>query len=145
MRLALLLALAASSASCVSFTWERDTRYEPVPAQALGQLRAGESDLGHCLAALGAPLWVWEHPEGGRGGAVLAYGWFEQRAFKMRVQVPLGQRASGSLDYDRSDARLHGLVLFFDADWKLLRWQSGLLRDLAREARRPSAVEGAES
>jgi hypothetical protein len=127
-------------AGCVSVTWTRESRYDPVPGEAVAKLSAGESDLGTCLEALGAPLWVWEHPFNGgdgRDGAALAYGWFDERDLGLSFSVPVSKEVSASFDFDKIDARMRGLVLFFDGDWKLTAWRSGLLRDLTREARRP--------
>jgi hypothetical protein len=136
MRALLLLPLCAG---CLSVTWERESRYSPATSGAIAHLEPGKSGLGECLADLGAPLWVWEHVEAGRPAAALAYGWFDERDFGVRVSVPVTENYSASFDYDQIDERMRGLVLFFDEHWVLTSWRTGLLRDLSREARRPPA------
>jgi hypothetical protein len=133
------LLLLAPCAGCVSYSVGRESRYEPVPAATVARLRAG-SDLGECLAELGAPLWVWEHVEHGEPAAALAYGWFDEREVGFRMSAPVSDDFSPYFDYDRIDQRMRGLVLFFDPDWRLTSWRVGLLRDLTREARRPPAA-----
>jgi hypothetical protein len=132
------------AAGCLQVSWQRDSRHAPVSKAALDGLAAG-TGLDECLGALGAPLWVWEHVEGGTPGAALAYGWFDQKDVGLRFSVPVTEYYSVSLDYDQIDLRMKGLVLFFDADWRLTSWRTGLLRDLSREAqRRPAFVEASE-
>ena len=142
--LALLLACVPLS-GCLHFRWSRDTRFEPIPEAELTRLTAHETGLAQCLTSFGAPLWVWEQPENGHDGAVLAYGWFDEHDYGMNLSVPIPREFSTSLDYSRVDRRMHGLVLFFDADWKLASWRVGLLRDLTRELRRPPASVEEES
>jgi hypothetical protein len=127
-------------ASCLQLSYGRESRYTPLALEALEGLVPGESDLGACLARLGAPLWVWEHVEGGRPGLALAYGWLDERNVGVRLSVPVSRSVSASLDYDQSDERMRGLVLFLDERWKLTSWRTGLLRDLSRERRRPAAL-----
>jgi hypothetical protein len=117
----------------VRFVWNRELRYEPLPAGALARLEPGRADLGACLAELGAPLWVREQPHEGRAGAMLAYGWFDERNRGLRVSIPVYRSFSASFDYNQIDQRMRGAVLFFDADWKLVAWREGLLRDLTQE------------
>lgn len=136
------LVLLTLCVSCVSFAWERESRHTPISAASIARLESGRSDLGECLAELGAPLWVWEHVEGGRPAAALAYGWFDERNFGVRVSVPVSENFSASFDYGQIDRRMKGLVLFFDEDWTLTSWRTGLLRDLTQEARRrPATLE----
>lgn len=140
-RALLPLALGALlGTACLQAGWRRTSRYEPIPEGALAGLEARRTDLGDCLRTFGAPLWVWEHDEAGRAGAVLAYGWFDERDFGLQLSLPLSDYASASFDYATLDQRMHGLVLFFDGDWKLTHWRTGLLRDLTREAARPPAA-----
>lgn len=134
------LALLAGATGCVSVNWTQESRYAPVSGEHLSRLAAGRTQLGDCLADLGAPLWVWESTEGGQDGAALAYGWFDEEDIGVRVSVPLNDNSSASASYDQLDARLHGLVLFFDERWVLTSFRTGLLRDLTREARRPPAA-----
>ena len=139
--LAAFVTLATWSAGCVSGGWGRTMRYAPVDEGALGALEPGKTDLAQCLSAFGAPLWVWEQPAPGGDGAALAYGWYKERGFGVRVSVPFGEHYSGSFDYDQADRRMKGLVLFFDQDWKLLSWRTGLLRDLVDAERRPTSID----
>ena len=145
MRLAALSAIALACSGCLRVAWERESRHSPVPPAALGRLEPGRVGLTECLAELGAPLWVWEHVEEGRASAVLAYGWNNQRDLGLRVSVPLYRGLTASYQYDAIDQRMRGVVLFFDADWRLTSWREGLLRDLTAELRpkRPQPVEDA--
>jgi hypothetical protein len=138
------LGCLALSAGCVQLKWERDSRNTPLTAAALASLEPG-ADLAQCLGALGAPLWVWEHVEDGRDGAALAYGWYDERTLGVSVSVPVTDYVSASLDYDAIGSKLRGLVLFFDSEWRLVTWRTGLLRDLTGERdRRPADVELAD-
>lgn len=134
-----LLAFALCAA-CVQVGWDRESKNEPVSKATLGALEPHRTELGECLRILGAPLWVWEHDQDGQVGAVLAYGWFDERDLGLRLSIPVSRGVSPSLDYSKIDQRMHGVVLFFDQDWLLTAWRTGLLRDLSREARRPTAV-----
>ena len=138
-RAAIALALALGPA-CVSVSWGRESRHDPVERGSLAELVAGQSDLTRCLELFGAPLWVWEHVEDGRQAAALAYGWADERDMGLRVSVPVTEYYSASFDYDQIDAHMKGMVLFFDDSWTLTSWRLGLLRDLTLEARRPPAA-----
>jgi hypothetical protein len=134
-RLALFLALV--QASCVNVFYRRETRFEPPRRAALAELAADRSDLDDCLSRLGAPLWVWEN----RGaGAALAYGWLESGDWNFSLNLPVSNDASASLTWRRIDARMRGVVLFFDSDWTLRAMREGCLRDLTARlfGRRPS-------
>ena len=134
-RLVLLLALAHTS--CVNVFYRHETRFEPPQRGALAELAVDHSDLSDCLTRLGAPLWVWED----RGsGAALAYGWLESGDWNVSLSLPLSNDASASLTYRQIDARMRGVVLFFDADWTLRAIRKGYLRDLTARLRerRPS-------
>lgn len=136
-RSGLIVAVVCLSTGCLRLNWTRETRYEPVEPAALQQLEQGGLDLERCLALLGAPLWVWED-RGGRG-ALLAYGWFKEKNVGFNVSAPVSDYYSATFEFDQMDTRMRGLVLFFDADWRLVSSRTGLLRDLTREARRPPA------
>jgi len=133
---------------CIAFHWDRDTRFEVVPGAEVDALQPGENSVDDCLRLLGAPLWVWETAEGGRPGAVLAYGWYRADDHLFRVSFPMAQHTKANFDFERVDGSLHGLVLFFDEDWMLLRWRRGRLWDItsniegAPPMRRPSVEEG---
>src|SRR5690348_6364822 len=105
--------------------------FEPVSDAAVEPLRVGESDIGDTLAALGAPLYVWE---GANETAVLAYGWKYDHGWGVRAS-----RSIVSFSYDSQIDRLEGWILVFDADNKLKIVRKGMLRDLADQARKQSA------
>lgn len=139
-RIAGSLAAALLAASCVQLEWTRQIALEPVDVERLATLRAGASDLGECVATLGAPVYVWEY---GGEGVALGYGSRRRSAFGISASVPIADRSSASFDYDQGTAQTRGWVLFFDADWKLVAIEQGRLRDLtlARERRRAASVE----
>ena len=140
-RLARLTVAAAALglAGCVQFNWRRESRYAPVDPSAFEELDEEGVDLTRCLALFGAPLWVRE--DAGGKGAMLAYGWLENRDLGLTVSVPLYRGYSGSIDLDKLDSRMKGLVLFFDESWNLRSWHVGLLRDLTREEPRPAFID----
>ena len=140
MRASLLLLALLSGPGCLGVTWGRESRYSPIPAEALDGLEIGRTPLADCLAAFGAPLWVWEPVEAGRAGAALAYGCFDEEDLGLSLSVPVTESASASFDYDQADRRMKGLVLFFDEGLTLTSWRTGYLRDLTRERRRPPAA-----
>lgn len=136
----LLLALLPLIGGCLNITWQRESRFAPPPEEAVARLQPDESSLGHCLNALGAPLWVWEYRGDGVG---LAYGWLETESSGFNLSAPVTDYVAVSLDYDEVDSEMHGLVLLFDEDLNLTELRRGLLRDLTTKARRtrPGTVE----
>ena len=141
-RLAALLALAPLLGGCLSVSWGRTNRDEPIPAARLGELQAGRTTLDECLGAFGAPLRVEEHPVEGGEGAVLVWGWLDETDVGLSVSLPLSDQSSVNLDYRQLDARTRGLVLFFDERWVLAEWRAGLLSEVAADLRpRPALVE----
>jgi hypothetical protein len=90
------------------------------------------------LRAIGAPNFVWEY----RGDG-LALGWvFADSSgwdFTASVSVYKSASASMSLDFDNLD--LPGVVLWFDEDLRLLKWQRGSMRELTQGLRRPAAPD----
>ncbi len=139
--LAVLLCVSLGSA-CINVDWTRNSRYHPVPETLEPELVVGESNLDDCLAQLGAPLWVLEHPIKGRDGALLAWGWYISSDLGMKVTYTFDRFVSSSVDYQRTDADMEGLVAIFDEEWNLVELKRGLLRDLASEfsRARPRAV-----
>jgi hypothetical protein len=135
--------MAWALASCVSVTWERHTRNEPLSEQALSGIRVDDSDLAEVLAACGAPLRVWELPA---GEMAVAYGWYRERQLGAQVSVPLFDRFSGSVSFDDFDTDLVGVVMGFDADRRLRSLRRGFLRELVAEParRRASLVDDGE-
>jgi len=135
----LLLLLPLLLASCVSFTWFRDHRQEPLPKGAIETLVPGKSTLAECMQTLGAPLYLWEY----RGdGAALAWGWDDTHSKGVAVSIPVYDQTSVSASYDYGNERLKGAVLLFDRDLVLESVREGWLRDLERELgrRRPAPV-----
>lgn len=138
--LPLLLLLLGAGTSCITATWRRVSRYEPPDESSIDRLRPDEDALDDCLAAFGAPLWVWEW----RGdGLAMAYGWLERRDWSVNASLPLTDYASVSFDYAAANEEMLGLVLFFDEQLVLHEVRRGMLRDLAAERPplRPAAVE----
>lgn len=129
----LLIIFGALTAGCVSVNWERESRFTPPDEQSLDGLQAGESGLGHCLDALGAPLWVWEYDG---DGVALAYGWLEERRWNINVSAPVSDSLSASFDFTDAASNMEGLVLLFDEELILHELRRGLLVDLTTAARR---------
>jgi hypothetical protein len=139
-KLLLGIALLAPLASCISVTWRHEVDLEHVSARKIKHLQPGVSDLGACLDALGAPLYVWEY----RGdGLVLAYGWLQTKHWGAGARADMGNGISASFNYDSIDGATTGYVLFFDEHWILTAVQHGNLRDIAAgyQRRRPAPVE----
>jgi hypothetical protein len=137
-------ALALAGGACVSATYQREIEHEPIARARVAPLVPGASDLGDCLAALGAPLYVWEY----RGDEIaLAWGWRRARNWGAGVSVPLGERTSASLSYDDVGAATEGWVLFFDASGTLREKRKGKLRDIAgaRGRATPAPMDTGES
>ena len=133
-------ALLASLASCINVTWQHEVALERVPAAKFASMQPGRSDLGACLDALGAPLYVWEY----RGdGLVLGYGWLENRQWGAGARIQASSGVSASFNYDSIDGATQGYVLFFDDAWVLTAVRSGNLRDIAAglQPRRPAPVD----
>lgn len=141
----LLVLLCLLLTGCVRFNWERELRFEPPPPGTIETLRTGQTDLQQTLDKFGAPLSVWEYPSPNGEGAVLAYGWYEFQDKGFRISTPevFGRGTSPSFSYARLDSRTRGLVLFYDKDWKLVSWRTGLLQDITAGLgkRRPAYIE----
>jgi len=123
---------------CLRVTWQRETRFAPPPAGAIGAAEQG-GGLSATLATLGAPLWVWEHEQ---DGVALAYGWRQSRSWNFNLSIPISNDASASFDYTDVDREMTGVVFFFDRDLSLQEVRRGRLRDLTleRRRRRPAPV-----
>lgn len=117
---------------CVTFTWQREHRFVRPPGGSLQQLEPGTTDLTGSLSLLGAPLFVWETPN----GFAMAYGWYFQQDLGGSVSVPVSEAFNASLNLRDLDSRMRGVVLFFGPDGRLELVQRGLLVDLTASARR---------
>jgi hypothetical protein len=138
----LVVGAACVLPGCLSFGYMRELRESPPDSARVAALEPGSAGLGDALAALGAPLYVWEAP---RDGVVLAYGGLRERRWGVEVSVPVGDQGSASFAYDDGAARTVGHVLVFDGDLRLILVREGNLRDLRREfARRRPASTGFE-
>jgi len=133
------LAIAPGLGGCVSVSWGRTHREEPLAPERMAALAPGQT-LADCLAALGAPQRVEEHPVAGGMGAVLVWGWLDERDLGFSVSVPVSDQNSVNFDYQTLDARTRGLVLFFDEGWILTDWRAGLLSEVALDLRRRPAL-----
>jgi hypothetical protein len=127
------LALCALTTSCVQLQWSQETVHERVDGAAVAALQPGVSDLAQCLAALGAPLYVWEYDG---DGVALGFGALNDETWGVGVNIPISESTSASFDYDEGDAQTRGWVLFFDESWTLVAASEGRLRDLALGFRR---------
>lgn len=138
-RAAALLLAAALAPGCVQLSYRRTLQHREVPAEVSSDLAVREADLAECLDALGAPLFVWEQPE---GWMALAYGWEDTRHGGVNLSVPISRFFSASVDYNEVDSELKGVVLVFDDERRLVRVRRGVLRELASSERpRPFFVE----
>lgn len=130
---AFLLSLAAS---CVQLRFESTNIEEPITDAQLHGLADG-ADLGLCLDRLGAPHLVWEY----RGdGVAIGYVQLTDSSFGIGASYALESYANISFRGDWADSTLPGVVLWFDADLRLLQWRRGTMRELTRSLRlRPAA------
>ena len=133
-----LLALAALASGCVSASYSRIRVQSEPAAAAYDALVAGESDLGDCLEAFGAPLIVDEL----NLGAVIAWSWTQDRGYRLGVSLPVSDNFTASLNYKDVAMKLNGIVCFYDSDWTLVEKRRGNLLDLLPlEKKRPQFVE----
>jgi hypothetical protein len=137
---ALLLAASLLCSSCVTFSFDRDLRYVPLPEDAIDSVEPGEADLVQCLERFGAPLYVWEYKG---SGVALGYGWHKEKTWNVTVSVPVAHGLSASASYTDDAAKLRGIVLLFGPDLKLEMVRRGFLQSLREEiqARRPAPVD----
>ncbi len=107
-------------------TYRRVERFAPPEPEVLDAL-AVDAPLALCLEQLGAPWQVLEQEgEMRERGLVLIYAW--ERASGWAGSVSSGQRnIPGSFSLGRSAAGWSSVVLWFDVDDRLERWQQGSL------------------
>jgi len=118
--------------SCVTATWQREHRFQRPPSGSIGSLKPETDQLSDCLERLGAPLFVYETPD----GFAIAYGWFASQELGASVSVPVSEAANASFAVRGIDSRMKGLVLFFGPRTELLLVRRGPLRDLTMGAGR---------
>lgn len=136
---AFVAALAFLQAACVRFQYGRIRREEPIALETLQKLRPGESDLGRCLAALGAPNFVWEYDG---DGMAIAWIWQDKDEIGFSASwSPFRYAPGASASWQLEDANLPGCVLWFRSDLVLEKWRHGKLDELVpTERRRPAPV-----
>ena len=108
---------------CVRFTWRSVEHFQPPEPAAVEGLVA-DATLAECLERLGAPWQVLEQEE--QPGLVLIYAW--EKASGWVASVSSGQRSiPGSLTVGRGAAGWSSLMLWFDEEDRLERWEQGSL------------------
>jgi hypothetical protein len=148
-RLALALLALSVGSGCLRLRFERSSVDRPPPpagfeflglpgvdqpgpargAVEQSEIAAGAS-LETCLEQLGAPMFVWARDLTGEQGFAAAWGWRRVSGWGIVFSIPLGDAPSANLDYSESDRNLQGLVLFFDAEWRLERADRAFLADV---------------
>lgn len=142
---ALALAGAGVLAGCVTGSYERALRDEPVPAVRLAALVPGRDDLTSCLAVLGAPHRVFEYSVAADRTSGAALLWFWRDASGWGVEVSsASDNVPGSVSFDFVGADLPGCMLWFDRELVLERWRQGLVGDLVQGRVRPGGVPEAD-
>lgn len=137
LRAALFLGLSATAASgCVDGDYGRTRIFQPPLPAAVDALEPGRTELGEALASLGAPVQVIEVGL----GMALAWGWTDVTDWNIDISAPIGD-AQGNFSFTSSDTTTRGLVLFFDADWRLERVEQGFLSQLLPARLAPRDVD----
>lgn len=131
---ALLLPLWLLAAGCLRFSYVVRTEDAPLDGATLGTIQPGVTDLGACLARLGAPNHVFEYRV--HGMALLwrfvdSSGWGASLSYSLDRVAP-----SASFNFDSDDADTTGVMMWFDQDLKLVRWQQGRVSQLTAGFRR---------
>jgi hypothetical protein len=133
-RILLGLLLLAPLASCVTGNFGRTQRYEVVPEGVASNWVLGATTLTECLDQLGAPIDVWAAPD---GQVLMAWYGSDDKGWSVTISVPVGRAADLSASYADMQDGDEGVVLFFDKDFRLVRWVEGKVADLVREKARP--------
>lgn len=131
-------ACGALLSSCVGIAWTRAKVNAPIAEERVAALAPGRASLSECLGALGAPLDVWELPQ---GGCALAWGWSEQRVLGAHASIDIARGASASYQYEANREQLQGFVLFFDRADVLSAARRGCLDELVPKRKRPAPPE----
>lgn len=139
-RALLLLALSLLGASCVRLSYVVRTSEAPLPDGVLQPLQPGVTDLEACLMHLGAPNHVFEYRV---HGMALLWHYVDSSGWGVSLSYSVDRVApSASLNFDSDDADTTGVMLWFDQDLKLIRWQKGLVSQLTAGFRRqPTDLE----
>lgn len=132
-----LLTLAFAFSACVQLSYSVRTEDSPVSPDTLATLQVGTDDLASCLGKLGAPHHVFEYQY---DGMALLWHHVDTSGWGANFSMNFARNAPGarfSMDSDSAD--MPGAMLWFDRDYRLLRWRSGLMRDLTAQFRRRPA------
>lgn len=136
-RLLPLLLLTLPLTGCLRFGYGVTHFEAPLDQAALHGLRPGVDDLGSCLQKLGAPNHVFEYQG---SGLAIAWHWSDGSDLDLDISYSFSKElSSASFSLDLDDLSIPGAVLWFDADWKLLSWREGNMRDIASGLRRRTA------
>jgi hypothetical protein len=115
--------LGALASGCVRFTYRSVERFDPPEPAAMEGLVA-EATLAECLQQLGAPWQVLEQEQ--ERGLVLIYAW--ERGSGWVASASSGQRSvPGSLTVGRGASGWRTLLLWFNTEDRLERWEQGSL------------------
>lgn len=138
-----LLALGLLQASCLQFSYVVRTVDAPLPDEVLQPLQPGVTDLATCLQHLGAPNFVFEYRV---HGMALLWRYVDSAGWGASLSYTIDRAAPGaSFNFDSDDADTTGVMLWFDQDLKLIRWQKGLVSQLAVGfQRQPTDLEQVE-
>jgi hypothetical protein len=132
-----LALLCLQAGACVRFGyWVRHDE-EPLAKEALRELRPGQDDLGTCLHRLGAPHLVWEYAG---DGAALGWVWRDSAGWEFDASYALPRVGAVRFGVDMDSDDVPGVVLWFDDQLVLERWQQGRMRTLTAALRRPRAA-----
>jgi hypothetical protein len=122
---------------CLSLSYNRMSVGEPVADATLQALRPGRASLADCLAALGAPEFVYEHRT---SGMALLWFWKETAGWGVELSSA-SDDVPARLTLELEGAELPGCMLWFGPDLVLERWRLGTIGDLLRDRVRPVLVD----
>ncbi|MDF1799402.1 MAG: hypothetical protein P1V81_09520 [Planctomycetota bacterium] len=132
------LALALLCASCVTYDYDRFRRNMELEPATFAELVPGESDLTDALAALGAPVRVWEPRP---GALALVWSWSDRKTEGFSIAVPTSDAVDASFSWRDTSDEDEGLLLVFDEDWRLETLRRGLVGEVLQGVRRARLVE----
>lgn len=127
-RAAVVLPLALALGGCVTLQFEGGAASEPITDQQLDQIRAGETGLAACLAALGAPQLAYEQP---RGSYALVWYWGDTFDWGFGFSVPFDEWTNASYRYTDTQNDRPGLLLLFDRNDVVQQLRRGPIGELA--------------